>query len=95
MEEDGKDIKVATKGTVIVTDATYAKELALAGVGIAYLMEPLARREIEVGSLKIVLPDHAIEEPGLFLYYPRKASAAPKLRAFIDVAKEVLAVRAR
>lgn len=93
LEEAGKDIKVATKGTVIVTDATYAKELALAGVGIAYLMEPLSRQEIEVGRLEVVLAEHAVEEPGLFLYYPRKASTAPKLRAFIDVAKEVLTAR--
>jgi DNA-binding transcriptional LysR family regulator len=90
LEEDGKDVTIKTKGTVIVTDATYAKELALAGVGIAYLMEPLARDEINAGKLEVVLPRHAVEEPGLFLYYPRKASAAPKLRAFIDVAKEVL-----
>jgi hypothetical protein len=26
----------------------------------------------------------------LFLYYPRRASLAPKLRAFIDVARKTL-----
>ena len=28
-----------------------------------------------------------VHEPGLFLYFPRRASEAPKLRAFIDVAR--------
>jgi DNA-binding transcriptional LysR family regulator len=30
----------------------------------------------------------AVEEPGLYLYYPRRAALAPKLRAFIDIARE-------
>jgi DNA-binding transcriptional LysR family regulator len=37
-----------------------------------------------------VLPQAAIDEPGLFLYFPRRAAEAPKLRAFIQVAREVL-----
>ena len=36
------------------------------------------------------LPQTAIEEDGLYLYYPRRASLAPKLRAFIDAAKAAL-----
>src|SRR5258708_11100542 len=42
---DGKKITtVKTSGTALVTDSTHA--LALAGVGIAYAVEPLARRHI-------------------------------------------------
>jgi DNA-binding transcriptional LysR family regulator len=47
-------------------------------------------KEIRDGTLRWVLPQAAIEEPGLFLYFPRRASEAPKLRAFIQVAREVL-----
>ncbi|MDB5556759.1 MAG: LysR family transcriptional regulator, partial [Rhizobium sp.] len=88
--EDGKDVAVAVHGTVVVTDATYAMELALAGVGIAYLMAPLAVTNLASGRLVQILASSAIEEPGLFLYYPRRASLAPKLRAFITIAREVL-----
>ena len=35
-------------------------------------------------------PRIQVEHDGLFLYYPRRASLAPKLRAFIDVAKKTL-----
>ncbi|MDL2401748.1 LysR family transcriptional regulator [Rhizobium mayense] len=90
LNDGGTMVSVAVRGSSIVTDATYAKELALAGVGIAYLMEPLAGAEIESGKLKQLLPETAIEEPGLFLYYPKRAATAPKLRAFIDVAKHKL-----
>jgi DNA-binding transcriptional LysR family regulator len=88
---DGKKpITVKTSGTALVTDVTEALSLALAGVGIAYVHEPLAHGYIREGSLKWLLPETAVEHDGLFLYYPRRASLAPKLRAFIDVAKKTL-----
>ncbi len=88
---DGKKvIAVKTSGTALVTDGTESLGLALAGVGIAYVVEPAARRYLRDGSLKWLLPQTAIKLDGLFLYYPRRASLAPKLRAFIDVAKKTL-----
>ena len=88
---DGKAITAAkTTGTALVTDPTHALELALAGVGIAYTVEPLARRHIRERRLKWLLPHSAVEYDGLFLYYPRRATMAPKLRAFIEVAKTIL-----
>jgi DNA-binding transcriptional LysR family regulator len=88
---DGKKpITLKTSGTVLVTDIADALSLALAGVGIAYVFEPLARRHIREGSLEWLLPQTAVEHDGLFLYYPRRVSLAPKLRAFIEVAKKTL-----
>jgi DNA-binding transcriptional LysR family regulator len=87
LRDGEKIVEIRTAGTVLVTDATHARELALAGVGIAYIFEPLVRRHLREGRLKQILPLAAIEEGGLFLYYPRRASLAPKLRAFIDAAK--------
>jgi DNA-binding transcriptional LysR family regulator len=85
-----KPVVVKTSGTALVTDSMQALSLALAGVGIAYVAEPLARRYLREGSLKWLLPQSAAEYDGLFLYYPKRASLAPKLRAFIDVAKKTL-----
>ena len=88
--DKGEDVTVRVTGTTLVNDPIYAKELALAGVGIAYVFEPLVRREIRAGTLCWILPEAAIDEPGLFLYFPRRAAEAPKLRAFIQAAREVL-----
>jgi DNA-binding transcriptional LysR family regulator len=90
LSDGGRDVAVEVSGPVRVTDSLYARELALAGVGIAYLFEPLVRADIREGRLTWILPKASIEEPGLFLYFPRSASAMPKLRAFIEVAREVL-----
>jgi DNA-binding transcriptional LysR family regulator len=72
----------------VISDITEALSLALAGVGIAYVAEPLARRYLHEASLQWLLPQTAVEHDGLFLYYPRRTSLAPKLRAFIDLAKK-------
>ncbi|OQM75553.1 LysR family transcriptional regulator [Manganibacter manganicus] len=88
--EEGREIAVAVRGSAIVTESHSAVELALAGVGLTYVFEPLVRADIAAGRLVQVLASHAIDEAGLFLYFPRRAELAPKLRAFIDTAKEAL-----
>jgi DNA-binding transcriptional LysR family regulator len=85
-----KPVVVKTSGTALVTDTMQALSLALAGVGIAYVAEPLARRYLRQGGLEWLLPQSATEYDGMFLYYPKRASLAPKLRVFIDVAKKTL-----
>jgi len=90
LSDDGRDVTIESAGTAIVNHTLYARDLALAGVGLAYLFEPLVRADIAAGRLIQVLPKAAIEEPGLFLYYPRRATLAPKLRAFIDTARDIL-----
>jgi DNA-binding transcriptional LysR family regulator len=87
LAENGSNVAVQISGTVRVTDPSYAKDLALAGIGIAYIFEPLVRAEIREKKLRWIIPEASIEEPGLFLYFPRRASEMPKLRAFIDVVR--------
>jgi DNA-binding transcriptional LysR family regulator len=90
--DGNKPVVVKTSGTALVTGPMEAMSLVLAGVGIAYVAEPLARSHLSEGRLKWLLPQTAVEFGGLFLYYPRRASLAPKLRAFIDVARTTLKV---
>jgi DNA-binding transcriptional LysR family regulator len=87
--ENGADVSTRVRGTVLVTDPLCRVDLAVAGVGIAYVFEPLVRAEIRQRRLRWLLPAASIEEPGLFLYFPRHASDTPKLRAFIDAARNV------
>lgn len=91
--QDGPDeVSVEAKGTALVNDSLYAVQLALDGVGLVYLFEPLVAEALKDGRLIEVLPSTVIEEPGLFLYFPQRASQAPKLRAFIDTARAVLSL---
>lgn len=87
--EEGRDVAVTVNGRAIVTESHSAIELALAGIGLAYVFEPLVRAEIASGRLIQLLSDYAVTEAGLFLYFPRRAELAPKLRAFIDTVRQV------
>jgi len=88
--DDGHEVAVEATGSTVINDPMYALDLARAGVGLAYVMEPVVRADIAAGHLTQVLPRSSSEWPGLFLYYPKRAALAPKLRAFIDTTKEVL-----
>jgi DNA-binding transcriptional LysR family regulator len=82
-------VRAAVSGTVRVSDPSFARDLALAGLGIAYVFEPLAHTDLAAEQLVELLPEAAITEPGLFLYFPRRAAETRKVRALLD------AVRAR
>jgi DNA-binding transcriptional LysR family regulator len=88
-QDKGRVVEFETKGPVIVNDTLHAISLAIAGVGIAYAWEPAACEPLAAGRLIELLPRHATQKPGLFLYFPKRASMAPKLRAFITVARDV------
>ena len=88
LQDEGRQVAVTVNGSVRVTDPIYARDLAREGIGIAYLFEPLVREDLRAGRLVKVLPKAGIEEPGLFLYFPRHVAKAPKLRAFIEVVRK-------
>jgi DNA-binding transcriptional LysR family regulator len=83
----GMETRIAPPSSVVITDPVTARELALAGVGIAYLSDLMVRDDLRAGTLKWLLPEASSQEDGLFLYFPRRASMAPKLRAFIEAAR--------
>jgi DNA-binding transcriptional LysR family regulator len=48
--DGSRDVTIDTPGSVIVNNAVYARELAISGVGLAYVFEPLVRADIAAGS---------------------------------------------
>ncbi|WP_227421749.1 LysR substrate-binding domain-containing protein [Pacificispira spongiicola] len=93
--EDGGAVDLRVRGTFIVNEASYARQLVLDGVGIIYAYDRLVEDELADGSLVEVLPETRVEKPGLYLYYPQRASRTPKVRAFIDIAREIMAPELR
>jgi len=91
--EDGRDIEVSVDGPLIVNDGDLNIAAAIKGLGLAYAPEPLVMPLVRKGELEVVLERYAPDSPGLFLYYPSRSQMLPKLRAFVDFARE--RVRAR
>jgi DNA-binding transcriptional LysR family regulator len=91
----GREFTLDPPGSIIVNDHLTMIALARTGVGLAYTADLVAARELAAGELEPVLASHLPKKPGLFLYFPARSQAQPKLRAFIDVATALLRRRGR
>src|SRR6266550_814027 len=77
-------MEVAVEGPLIFDDEGVVIEAALAGVGLAYLIEDQVTSLLRAGALSRVLEDWCSPFPGFFLYYPGRRQVSPALAAFID-----------
>lgn len=59
-------------------------------LGLAFVVESEARRELAAGALETALDDYATSVDGSFLYFPTSARGAPKLRALVECARQSL-----
>jgi DNA-binding transcriptional LysR family regulator len=79
-----KPIEAIVSGPLIAHDYPTLLGAAIQGVGLAQLPGPLAKTPIADGRLQALLTPLAVTTPGMFLYYPGRRQALPKLRAFIE-----------
>ncbi|WP_213991270.1 LysR family transcriptional regulator [Sodalis sp. dw_96] len=84
-----RDFVVDAKGGIIVNDRNLLIEFALKGLGLAFVSDYEVRHHIAAGRLESVLREYIPADSGVFLYFPQRSQTQPKLRAFIDMAKEV------
>jgi DNA-binding transcriptional LysR family regulator len=77
-EQDGRELKVKADGQLVLNDVDVILKAALAGHGIAHLVEDRVISLVEDGSLVRVLEDWCDPFDGYYLYYPsrRQPSAA-------------------
>lgn len=91
--DEGQSVDIAVSGPLIAGDFVTLLGAAVRGVGLAQVPEPIGRDALAAGSLVEVLASHAPTAPGMFLCYPSRRQAMPKLRAFIDHAKRYASAR--
>ena len=74
----GRELKVRVEGQLVFNGSAQLLNAALAGFGLAYVPEDLARPHIAKGRLRHVLEDWCPPYSGYHLYYPsrRQPSAA-------------------
>jgi DNA-binding transcriptional LysR family regulator len=90
-EQGNRAFEIAVHGPLIVNDTSVNVAAALDGLGLAYVAEPLIEEQVKDGRLELVLDGYLPTTPGMFLYYPSRAQAMPKLRAFVDHMRSALA----
>ncbi len=68
----------------VVNSGDALAQMAVAGLGIANISEPLAARYLAEGRLRRVLPDWDVNEATPFSVLYARNNQSPKVRAFVD-----------
>lgn len=83
-EKDGRELNVKVEGQLTFNDAGLIMAAAVAGHGIALLVEDRAAPSLADGSLVRVLDDWCEPFDGYYLYYPSRRQPSPAFTLLLD-----------
>lgn len=83
-EKGRRKLNVRVEGQLVFNRPAQMLNAALAGMGLAYLLEDVVRRHIAAGRLKRVLADWCPPFPGYHLYYPSRRQPSPAFTLLVD-----------
>lgn len=92
-ERDGQTTTMDVPGGFVTNDIDMLCEGAIAGLGIACVIETQAAPYLLSGALVSVLDDWRPTLPPNYLYYAGRRNLPPALRVFIDAMKESVVSR--
>ena len=83
-EKAGRELKVRVEGQLIFNGTNQMLNAALAGFGLAYVPEGLARPHLAKGRLMRVLEDWCLPYSGYHLYYPSRRQPSAAFALLVD-----------
>jgi DNA-binding transcriptional LysR family regulator len=83
-EKDGRELRVHVEGQLVFNGTFQMLNAAVAGFGLAYVPEDVARPHLTKGRLKRVLADWCPPYSGYHLYYPSRRQATPAFNLLVD-----------
>ncbi|KQZ74338.1 LysR family transcriptional regulator [Sphingopyxis sp. Root214] len=83
-EKDGQAVNVRVEGQVILNRGHLILEAALAGHGIAFLMDDYVVQGVEKGQLLYILEDWCPPFDGYHLYYPSRRQPTPAFSLLVE-----------
>lgn len=89
-DKQGQATVVAVDAAIAGDDYAYVHNAVLSGAGIGMMPYFLGEPSVESGALRRVLPDLEGPSAPLHAVYPSPQHLTPKVRAFIDFAREAL-----
>ena len=82
--KDGRELKVRVEGQLVFNGIFQVLDAALAGFGLAFVPEDLARPHLTKGRLKRVLEEWCPPWPGYHLYYPSRRQSSAAFALLVD-----------
>lgn len=83
-EKGKRELKVRVDGQLIVNTMKQRLDAALAGLGLAYMVEDIAEPYVAKGALVRVLEEWCAPFPGYHLYYPSRRQSSPAFSLLVD-----------
>lgn len=83
-DRNGRELSVRVEGQLVFNSSTLILDAAIAGLGLGYVPEDLARAHIASGALVRVLEDWCDPFPGYHLYYPISRQSSPAFRLLVE-----------
>ena len=81
---DGKRVSIKINGQFRVNNALAAREMALAGQGIALCPGYVLEKDLKAGRLTALLDHYNPLDYGIYAVYPHNRHLAAKVRSFVD-----------
>ncbi|MGM4910053.1 LysR family transcriptional regulator [Rhizobium sp. 768_B6_N1_8] len=83
-EQGGRELRVRVEGQLAVNTGALAVKAALAGAGLAFVLEDRIGDDLEAGRLTRVLSDWCPPFSGFHLYYPSRRQPTPAFAVVVD-----------
>ena len=83
-EKGKRELKVRVDGQLVVNTMKQRLDAALAGVGLAYMVEDVVQPFVAKGTLVRVLEDWCAPFSGYHLYYPSRRQSSPAFKVLVD-----------
>jgi DNA-binding transcriptional LysR family regulator len=83
-------MRIDVPGSLTLDEPDMMAQASRAGIGLAYVGEWMVADDIASGRLVEVLSEWTPSYPGYCLYYPGHRHMAASLRAFVDLAQEIV-----
>jgi DNA-binding transcriptional LysR family regulator len=83
-EKDGEELRVRVDGQWTFNGGDLSLRAAIAGAGLAFLPDHVARPQIDTGELVQVLDDWCPWYPGPHLYFPSRRQRSPAFALVVD-----------
>src|SRR6516162_9568368 len=87
-EKDGRELRVRVDGQLTFNTTAQMLTAALAGLGLAYVPEGLAKLHVAKGRLKRVLADWCPPYSGYHLYYPSRRQPSAAFALLVETLRE-------
>jgi DNA-binding transcriptional LysR family regulator len=94
-EKRGRELKVRVEGQLVFNNIALRLNAALAGLGLAYLLEDQVQMHLANGRLIRVLDDWCPPFSGYHLYYPSRRQTTPAFALLIDALRYQATKRGR